>query len=148
MSVAPKPKPTPRPAHLEPQDGSRLATHALLRAAYMDDLDEARAILAADPEQLNRQAPYAGLTALHIAIFRQNTGMVRLLAGHPGSKVSIEDNFGRTAASMLTYTSNHEIFDIILQAASPEVDRAWRDSVFDDGRAAGKVISLPDPKKN
>lgn len=144
MSAQPKPKPKrkiPR-VHLEPQDGTQLATQALLRAVYMDDFERASAILAADPDQLNRQDPYAGLTPLHIAIFRQNADMVRLLAQHPACKGTIADNFGRTAADMLHYTSDRAIFDIVLRLASPDVDRSWQDEAFDRGRATGGVVQL------
>lgn len=144
MSATPKPKPElkiPR-LHFEPQDGSRLATLALLRAVYMDELEHARDILSADPDQLNRRDPFAGVTPLHIAIFRQNEKMVRLLTQHPQCRVSIKDNFGRTAADMLTYTSDPTIFDIVLRLTSPEVDRSWQDEAYDQGRSSGDIVTI------
>ncbi len=143
MTAQPKPKVKAKPFHLEPQRGSNLATFSLLRAVYMDDFDRAKAILAADQQQLNRQEPFAGLTPLHIAVFRQNFEMVALLAKHRESNVSIKDNFGRLPLDFLSYTSDRRIFDLLMGLAMPEIERAWHDSVFDDGRASGDIVRFP-----
>lgn len=61
--------------------GLDLKRYQLLLAVYYDRFEQAQAILETDPDQLNLQDPYGGLTALHIAIFRQNPTMVQLLLG-------------------------------------------------------------------
>lgn len=142
MSAKPKPKPRSLPTHLMPDSGSRLATYPLLRAVYMDETDRARAILAADPQQVNLQDPFAGLTALHIAIFRQNLDTVRLLAGHPECNTTIRDNFGRTASDMLAYTSSRVIFDLVTRRAAPEIERSWLEEAFDLGRATRRIVPI------
>lgn len=113
MSALPKPKLKSTPFHLDPDSGVQLATYPLIRAVYNDRLDQARDILKASPEQINSQEPFAGLTALHIAIFRQNEEMVALLANHPSCDFTIKDNFQRTAADMLIYTQSTEIFNLV-----------------------------------
>lgn len=142
MSGQPKPKPKLTPFHLEPDSGQGLAAYALIRAVYMDRLDEARAILEADPGQINTQDPFAGLTPLHIAIFRQNAEMVKLLAEHPRCDLRIGDNFQRTAADMLIYTADKAIFETIMRRADPEQERAWADEVSERRIASGNVVPL------
>jgi DNA phosphorothioation-associated putative methyltransferase len=69
--------------------------YALILAAYNDNTETAEKIIATDPDQINSQDPYARLTALHIAIFRQNERLVALLAGHPQTDLRLKDGFGR-----------------------------------------------------
>lgn len=114
MSALPQPKLRQTPLHLEPDDGHELARYPLIRAVYMDRLDQARAILAADPEQINVQQPFAGLTPLHIAIFRQNNEMVRLLTEHSRIEFSRTDNFGRMPTDMLKYVSDASVFETVM----------------------------------
>lgn len=125
MSAQPKPKPKRTPFHLEPDSGAQLATYSLIRAVYNDRITQARDILKANPEQINLQEPFAGLTALHIAIFRQNEEIVTLLAEHPRCDITLKDNFQRTAADMLVYTDKPAIFDIVMRRAYPELERVW-----------------------
>ena len=114
MSAQPKPKPKRTLFHLEPDSGAQLATYSLIRAVYNDRFDQARDILKANPEQINLQEPFAGLTALHIAIFRQNEESVKLLANHPRCDVALRDNFQRTVADILLYTAKPAIFEVIM----------------------------------
>jgi ankyrin repeat protein len=115
MSAQPKPQTASRPFHLGADGGEGLATYPLIRAVYIDRVDEARAILKADPKQINSLDPFAGLTPLHIAIFRQSEEMVGLLSAHPQCNFSLKDNFGRTASDMLIYTKNQAIFDLTIR---------------------------------
>lgn len=116
MSAQPKPKWKPgRPAHLVPVQGGGLKVYPLIRAAWMDQVEEARAILKADPAQINVQDPYAGLTALHIAVFRGNVEMVELLVRFPRCDLDREDNFGRVPADLLLYTMSHPVTALLLQ---------------------------------
>ena len=142
MSALPKPKPKRTPFHLEPGSGAQLATYSLIRAVYNDRLDQARDILKASPEQINNQEPFAGLTALHIAIFRQNEEMVVLLANHPRCDLTLKDNFQRTAADMLVYTAKQTIFDIVVRYAHPQQERAWNYGGSYESGPSGTVVPI------
>lgn len=131
MSALPKLKPKRTPFHLEPDGGAQLATYSLIRAVYNDRFDQARDILKANPEQINLQEPFAGLTALHIAIFRQNEDIVKLLADHPRCDITLKDNFQRTAADMLVYTANTAVFDTVMYRAHLEQEGDWNDILLD-----------------
>jgi len=120
MSALPKPKPRRTPFHLEPDSGAQLATYSLIRAVYNDRFEQARDILKANPEQINLQESFAGLTALHVAIFRQNEEIVKLLANHPRCDIALKDNFQRTAADMLVYTAKSAIFDAVMRRSYDE----------------------------
>jgi len=148
MSALPKPKPKPKrtPFNLEPGSGVQLATYSLIRAVYNNRLEQARDILAASPEQINLQEPFAGLTALHIAIFRQNEDMVALLANHPRCDLTLKDNFQRTAAGMLIYTAKPAIFDVVMRRSYPEQEREWTSLIIGDGLGSVSVISLQQPR--
>lgn len=122
--------------------GSDLKSFSLLLAVYNDQLDTATSILKADPAQLNIQDPYAGLTALHIAIFRQNPQMVRLLLDQTGIDVTIKDGFQRRPVDMLDYTVNQDIFDMVMDATYPDAMRALEDEAYDKGRADNSVVPL------
>ncbi|GAA4170833.1 ankyrin repeat domain-containing protein [Shinella granuli] len=118
MSLQPKPKNTVRAnafARFDPEGGGKLSAYSLLRAIYMDKVTEAEAILKANPEQINMGDPYASLTPLHVAIFRQNVEAVALLVNHPRCDVWQKDNFGRAPVDMLVYTADREIFDIVMR---------------------------------
>jgi len=122
--------------------GSDLKAFSLLLAVYNDQFEEAKAILKADPAQLNRQDPYACLTALHITIFRQNPKTVRLLLGQDGIDVTIKDGFQRQPVDMLDYTVNQEIFDMVMDATYPDEIRALENEAYDEGRADNSVVPL------
>ncbi len=122
--------------------GSDLKNFALLRSVYFDDIEKAKAVLKADPAQLNRKDPYAGLTALHIAIFRQSPDMVKLLLGQPNIDLTIQDGFGRAPIDMLDYTTNQQIFSMMMEAVYPDEMRALEDEAFDEARADQTVASF------
>lgn len=142
MSAKSKLKPKRTPFHLEPGSGVHLATYSLIRAVYNDRFAQARDILAVSPDQVNSQEPFAGLTALHIAIFRQNEDMVTLLANHPQCDIALKDNFGRTAADMLVYTANPAIFDTVMRRAYSDQERSWEQENFEQGIASGTIVPL------
>lgn len=106
---------TRRLAYFEDR-GSDAKNYPLLLAVYCDDYEKAKAVLEADPGQLNLQDPYAGLTALHIGIFRQNLQIVQLLLAQPGIQVMLKDVFGRRPVDMLDYTVNQQIFEVVMEA--------------------------------
>lgn len=122
--------------------GADIKTFSLLLAVYNDQFEAAKSILRADPAQLNSQDPYAGLTALHIAIFRQNPKTVRLLLDQNGIDVTIKDGFQRRPVNMLDYTVNQEIFGMVMDATYPEEMRALDDEAYDQGRADNSVVPL------
>ena len=64
-------------------DGLNTSTYPLLHAVFHERVEKAERVIAADPNQLNSQDPFAGLTPLHIAIFRENRYFVNLIAKHP-----------------------------------------------------------------
>lgn len=123
-----QPKATAKPAldtkklsnRFNPQGGAKLSTYSLLRAVYMDKVEEAKVILAANADQINLGDPFAGLTPLHVAIFRQNEETVALLVDHPRCDVWQKDNFGRAAVDMLIYTANRAIFEKMMKRAHPQ----------------------------
>lgn len=141
MSASAKPQPKRgKPYHQKPLGGERLATYSLIRAVYFDDLKLAREILAADPDQVNRPDPYAGLTPLHIAIFRQNMKTMKLLCDHPNCNPHQKDNFDRTAVDMLVYTTDEGAFDLVMRRAYPDFRR-------NPGGETAKIIQLK-PRDN
>jgi ankyrin repeat protein len=122
--------------------GSDLKQYSLLLAAYHDEYDKAAAILKSGSDQLNVQDPYAGLTALHIAIFRQNPKIVSLLLEQDGIDIKIKDGFQRRPVDMLDYTVNQEIFEMVMDATYPDEMRALEDEAYDEGRADSSVVPL------
>jgi ankyrin repeat protein len=135
MSLAPK--------HVERRllsyfGGSETANLPLIEAVYFDNFDRARAIVGNDPEQLNTQDPFAGLTPLHIAIFRQNADMVDLIASHPRTDMHLRDNFQRRPIDMCIYVSQQAIFDLIVRRTYPGVIQSLSDP---DG--SGPVTPFP-----
>lgn len=122
--------------------GTDLKTYSLLLAVYYDEFEKAQALLKSDPGQLNLQDPYAGLTALHIAIFRQNQEIVSLLLDQDGIDVKIKDGFHRRPVDMLDYTVNQEIFEMVMDATYPDEMRALDDEAYDEGRADNTVVPL------
>ena len=141
MSIKPKLIMKRKLAYFEDR-GSDLKSFSLLVAVYNDQLDAAATILETDPAQINSQDPYAGLTALHIAIFRQNQKMVRLLLEQAGIDVKIKDGFQRRPVDMLDYTLNQDIFDMVMDATYPDTMRALEDEAYDEGRADSSVVPL------
>lgn len=120
MSIEPKKKMTRRLGYFE-DSGIDRKKYALLIAAYRDDTETAKALIKSDPEQINRQDPHSGLTALHISIFRQNRELVGILAKHPQTKMDVKDNFNRRLVDMLDYTSDQEIFEVVMEASYPDI---------------------------
>ncbi len=141
MSIKPKPIMKNTLAYFEDR-GADLKTYSLLLAVYYDEFEKAQALLKSDPGQLNLQDPYAGLTALHIAIFRQNPKIVSLLLEQNGIDVKIKDGFQRRPVDMLDYTINQEIFDMVMDATYPDEMRALEDEAYDEGRADNSVVPL------
>lgn len=131
-----------------PQGGALLSTYSLLRAVYMDKVEEAKTILAANADQINLGDPFAGLTPLHVAIFRQNEETVTLLVDHPRCDIWQKDNFGRAPVDMLVYTASRGIFERVMKRAYPEEERAWKDSA-EYGTMKNVILTLPqrDPNK-
>lgn len=122
--------------------GSDLKRYQLLLAVYYDRLEQAQAILETDPDQLNLQDPYGGLTALHIAIFRQNPKMVRLLLGRREIDAQLADNFNRRAVDMLDYTVNQEIFEAVIEATYPDEMRGLEEEMFEEGVTDRTIVPL------
>jgi ankyrin repeat protein len=85
----------------------------LVIAAYYERYEQAVAILRDDPEQIRAREPFAGLTALHIAIFRGHLPLVKLLAEHPRADLKARDNFGRRPVDMCIYSADAAVFEII-----------------------------------
>lgn len=94
--------------------GARTQPLSLLQAVYFDRTERAKAIIEADPEQINQQDPFTGLSPLHVAIFRQNAEIVRALICHPRTDPSLADGFGRRAIDMCVYTRSEEMFLIVV----------------------------------
>lgn len=131
MTFAALPKGS-RARSLFADSGESTAKLPLIIAVYFDRTQVALDIIRSDPEQINLPEPYAGLTPLHIAVFRQNIALVEAIARHPIAKPGIEDRFGRTAIDLCAYTSNDMIFRAIIErtyqsaliALDNEVDHA------------------------
>lgn len=101
------------------------AARVFLQAAQIGDTGIAEACLARHPDCVNSQDPHSGVTALHIAIVRQDVAFVDLLTSLPGCDAWLRDRFNRAAADMLTYTSNQKIFDAVMAKAYPEQEAMW-----------------------
>jgi len=129
-----------RPLGYFKDSGPGMKKYPLILAVYYDRYEKAKDILKADPDQLNQKDPYAGLTALHIAIFRQNIAIIELLLAQPGINLEIKDNFGRRPVDMLDYTVNQEIFELIMDATYPDEMRALEDEEFEEGIEAGNIV--------
>jgi ankyrin repeat protein len=141
MSIKPKPIMKRKLAYFEDR-GSDMKVFSLLLAVYNDRFEDAEVILKAEPAQLNSKDPYAGLTALHIAIFRQNSKIVQLLLAQEGVDVRIKDGFGRRPVDMLDYTANQDIFDMIMDVTYPDTMRALENETLDEGLADGSIASF------
>lgn len=114
--------------------GESTAKLKLIQAVFFDRTKSALEIIKTDPDQINEQDPFAGLTPLHIAIFRQNVAVVDALTLHPITKPSIEDRFGRKPIDMCIYTNIDEIFDAVLKrtyhSALLELDNAENNKII------------------
>lgn len=95
--------------------GESTAKLQLIQAVFFDRTKSALEIIKTDPDQINEQDPFAGLTPLHIAIFRQNVAVVEALANHPVTNTDAADRFGRKPIDMCIYTSLDEIFAAVLK---------------------------------
>lgn len=122
--------------------GSSTKKYPLLKAVYDDNNDLAEKIIATDPDQIKQQDPFGGLTALHIAIFRQNEFLVDLLARHPMCDLQIKDNFNRRAADMLDYTSNQRIFETVIDATYSDLIQSLEDEGYEQGVADDVIVPL------
>lgn len=117
--------------------------YRLIIAAYNDETDKALALIEEDPDQINRQDPHSGLTALNIAIFRQNAELVTALAQYPKSDTKLKDTFGRRPVDMLDYTQNQEIFEAIMDATYPESMQELKEiSREDEGKGQASVVAF------
>ena len=94
--------------------GARTQPLSLLQAVYFDRTERAKAIIEADPGQVNQQDPFTGLTPLHVAIFRQNVEVVRALVAHPRTDINLRDGFNRRPIDMCVYTRDEEMFLIVV----------------------------------
>lgn len=92
----------------------------LISAAYYDRTEIALKLIDIDPDQINRQDPHSGLTAAHIAIFRQNKVLVTKLVEHPQTNWQLKDAFNRRPVDMLDYTVDEEIFQAVTRATYPD----------------------------
>ncbi len=144
MTLAPKRKMKRKLSYFE-DSGSKLKKYPLIRAVYDDSTEKALKIIKIDPDQINLTDPFAGLTALHVAIFRQNETLVTSLAKHPISDLSIKDNFNRRSVDMLDYTTNQIIFEAVIDATYPEDMLELENLAYEQGKAEN-VITPFKPK--
>ncbi|MEM8541605.1 MAG: ankyrin repeat domain-containing protein, partial [Pseudomonadota bacterium] len=122
--------------------GTDKKKYALILAAYYDRTETAKKLIQSDPDQINRQDPHSGLTALHIAVFRQNIELVEILTKHPRTDLSLKDVFGRRIVDMLEYTTNQELFTLVIDATYPDL---MRDLESDDADE-NNVVTLRPPE--
>lgn len=138
-----KPQPTSRrPLSFLTDSGTSNAKLRLLAAVYRDETETARRLIISDPDQINEQDPYSGLTSLHIAIFRQNRDIVDRLIHHRQTDLKRKDNFDRSIVDMLDYTSDQTILDWVIEAYYPEQVRQLNDAAYEQGRSSGTIIPL------
>jgi len=114
MSLAPRSKSAHR-ASLFSDTGEQTARLSLFQAVFFDRTKSALDIIKTDADQINLQEPFADLTSLHLAIFRQNLSVVRNICEHPVTQIDLKDRFGRKAIDMCVYTSNEDIFHAVLE---------------------------------
>jgi hypothetical protein len=112
MSAVPLPK-LPLRRSLFSDTGERTAKLPLIEAVYFDRTTRAVAIIESDPAQINLQEPFADLTALHIAVFRQNVVIVKKITDHPVTDMTLQDRFGRKPIDMCLYSTQAEIVEAI-----------------------------------
>lgn len=141
MSIKPREK-MPRKLGYFEDSGTDRKKFALLLAAYHNRTETALKLIETDPDQINRQDPHSGLTALHIAIFRQNRVLVERLAGHPKTDVHLKDAFDRKAVDMLDYTADQVIFETMMDVTYPDEMLELEDEGPDDEPPAGSVVPL------
>ena len=127
-------------AHLQ-ASGLDKKKYALVKAVYDDSTETAKKLIESDPDQITAKDPFAGLTPLHIAIFRQNRELVELIAPHPKCNLFAKDNFGRTPVDMLDYTTDQTIFRAVMDNAYPdEADEL--EEIAREYAAMGNVVPL------
>jgi len=114
-------------------------THRLIRAVFNELVQESKIIIDESPEQLNTQDPFAGLTPLHIAIFKQNISLIRMIANHQTTNFKLKDNFGRIAADMLEYTADQEIFELVMDRTYPDLMNALESEEYEAGLSSGSI---------
>lgn len=114
MSLAPVPKGRSR-SSLFSDSGESTAKLSLIQAVFYDRTRTASEIIKTDPDQINLQDPFAGLTSLHIAIFRQNLAIVEQITAHPVTKIDVKDRFDRRAIDMCIYTASNDIFQLVFE---------------------------------
>lgn len=98
-------------------------------------------MIESDPEQITAKDPFAGLTPLHIAIFRQNRELVEFIATHPKCDLFAKDNFGRTPIDMLDYTTDQVIFRAVVDNAYPD-EAEELEEIAREYAAMGNVVPL------
>lgn len=122
--------------------GTDKKKYSLISAAYHERTETAKELIKSDPDQIIRQDPHSGLTALHIAVFRQNIELVEILAKHPRTDLSLKDVFGRRVVDILEYTTNQELFTLVMDATYPDLMR----DLEADADSINNVVTLKPPK--
>jgi len=138
MSLAPQRKVKKMLQYFE-DDGPSTLTYPLLHAVFHERVEKAEQVIAADPNQLNSQDPFAGLTPLHIAIFRENRYLVNLIEKHPTTDFKLKDNFNRRAVDMLDYTADQTIFELIMDKTYPDLMRALESAEYEIGLSSAII---------
>lgn len=137
MSLEPLRK-SPRRSVLFPGSGAQTAKLSLFQAIFFERTDPALKIIETDPEQINLQEPFAALTSLHLAIFRQNVLVVQAICRHPITSIHLEDRFGRKPIDMCLYTRNDQIFSAVLE-------RSYRKAILElETDGTGTVVAFKD----
>lgn len=91
-----------------------------LRAALHGDAETVRDLAETYPLVVNAQDGITGCTALHFGIFAQHREVVSFLAEHADFNIELRDRFNRSAADMLTYTSDRAIFEAVMRRLDPD----------------------------
>ena len=138
MAALPKPK-TSRARALFSDTGERTAKLSLFQEVFYDRTERALKIIETDPEQINLVDPFAGLTSLHVAIFRQNVDVVEAIAAHPVADLTIRDKFDRRPSDMCIYTRNDRIYSAVFE-------RTYREEILDLDSGGGNLVVTFKPK--
>ena len=138
MAALPKPK-TSRARALFSDTGERTAKLSLFQEVFYDRTERALKIIETDPDQINLVDPFAGLTSLHVAIFRQNVDVVEAITAHPIADLEIRDKFERRPIDMCIYAQNDRIYSAVFE-------RTFRAAILtleSDGK--GSILPFPKP---
>ncbi len=139
MAVNPLKKMEQKLSYFE-DSGPTRQKYPLIMAVYHNATDLAEKLIREDPAQINDQDPYAGLSPLHIAIFRQNVRIIGILLKQPTINLRLRDSFGRRAQDFLDYTVDPEIHRLITNACYPDAIRRLEDEALDQAIAEGKIV--------